>query len=209
MEESSNQKVVIDADFFRNATEHEIGTALFEKLMSDNNYLPVMHQYVSSVELKGDEKLGNLIKSRKIEVISDSDYLSANDEDYKTYFLEMYERLNGVEFGDEDILIYGYDGQRWRESLGEIRSAYLAYVKGFGLLLSDDHGAWEAANYLSSSKHKIDVKRLYDLLISNPQRSGSLRWRDIKYTVEKVYCSRKQQMDELRRLYNLDAMRQE
>ena len=201
MENLSNQKVVIDADFFRHTTEHEIGTALFEKLMSENGYIPVMHKYVSAVELKDNDKLASLIRNKKIIIISEKDYLKSNDVDYREFFLVMYQKLNGVELGEEDIATYGYDGQCWGESLGEIRSVYLAYSKGYSLLLSDDHGAREAVEYISSSKHTVEVRSFYDLLKSNIAEEGSLRWKDIKYSAERVFKRNLNKYNELEKLY--------
>lgn len=139
-----------------------------------------MRRYVSVVELKGNERLSKLIRNNKITIVYEKDYVEASDLDYNFFFQVAYEQLNGLELGDVDIITYGNDGQHWEESLGEIRSVYLAYVKGYEILLSDDHGTKEAAKIISSSKHQIVVKKLEDLLKSNKSSGGSLRWKDIK-----------------------------
>lgn len=202
MEMESNQKVVIDADFFRSTTDHEPGTRLFEALMNDNGYQPVMHKYVSSVELKNNDRLNTLIKNGKIEIVSDNDYIEKNDANYIDYFNEAYYLLNDRSLDGEDVMLYGYDVPRWEESLGEIRSVYLAYAMNYRIILSNDSDTLLLTKRISSSKHVIESVRLEKLLLNNPKQGGSLTWKDIRITVDKVYNNRQEIRGKIYAAYN-------
>ena len=199
--EKSKNKVIIDADFFRHSTDFEIGSGFFEKILSECNYFPVMHRYVADVELKGNVCLRGLIKNNKIQIISEKDFITENDEEYIDYFIQAYEWLNGVSFGKNDPYLYGYKERRNGESLGEIRSFYLAIKKGYKVLLSDDNDARILWSHLRSTKCEIVVEGLYELLIRNREENGRIRWKDIKVTVSKVFEKRQDRCQELCRLY--------
>ena len=200
--ENGLQKVAIDADFYRHTTEHEMGTGLFEKILSEYSYYPVMHKYIAEIELKYDERLPRLIKENKIEIISERDYLEKEDiEDYEEYFHYMYERINQLPLGDENVITYGYDGQKARESLGEIRSGYMAWKLGYGILVSDDRHAKIIVNSLSSAIHPLVRKSLYDLLIDNHRNNGSITWKDIRVSIPRAFDRDEKRRNELINLY--------
>lgn len=199
--EGEKHKVVIDADFFRHTTDHEIGTGLFVKILQDFKYEPVMHDYVCKVELKNNVKLKELIDAGKIEIIKDSDYLNEEDiEDYKDYFVQAFEHLNPSLF-EGDPLKYGYDGTSYEESLGEIRSFYLALKRGYNLLLSDDDDSVQLSKFVNSSKHNVRIKDLFNLLIEDRSNGGSLQWKDLKASIPKVYKNKTIFLDKIVELY--------
>lgn len=199
----SVQKVVIDADFFRHTTDHEIGTALFEQILKDNSFFPVMHKYVADIELKNNEKLNRLINSKKIEILGEKDYiLDENKDDYIEYFNQAYGYLNERAF-DEDVFSYGYDGKVFEESLGEIRSVHLALSEGYKLLLSDDADSKRLSKFINSSKHSLKVINFYELIIGNKKINGSLRWKDLKVTVPIVFKDKKNKLDKIVEIYKL------
>ncbi len=118
-------RAVIDADFFRNATEYDKSTELFLHIMDDLNVQPVMHEFVAETELSQNQYLEQLLREHRLVVVRYEDYLQnhADQEEYREYFLEAFERLNRYDFPkNEDI--YRYKGKQ--ESLGEIRSLYMA-----------------------------------------------------------------------------------
>ena len=196
------QRVVIDADFFYNTTEYESGTGLFEKLMEENGYFPVMQKFVAEVELRGNLKLKQLLSRKIITVIGEKKYISQDDSDYNEYFHRAYEKINLYEIGDVDILKYGYDGQHAGESLGEIRSIYMAFALGYKIMLSEDGHSKLLANFVSSKRNQLIIETLYDLVIRNKKENGTLRWNDIKITIPKVYQKTKpNQYREIEELY--------
>lgn len=194
---SRKQRVVLDADFFRHTTDHENNTQLLEKLLNEASYYPIIHEYVAKVELQNNAFLAKMISEHKIEIVSDNEYLQDEDHDYREYFSIVYERLNLVPLGEEDVMTYGYDGNHPHESLGEIRSIYMAYKMGLPIFLSDDGGSVLAAKYIDSKKSSVQVIKLYELIKMNVNSGGSICWKDIKVTIPKVYINDKEKCEEL------------
>ena len=199
--QKNKQKVVIDADFFRHTTDYEIGTSLFETILNDSGYIPVMHEYIYKVELKNNTKLKYLITTGKIEIVKEKDFLNAEEiESYKDFFVQAYNYLNTNPF-DGDPMEYGYDGCCFEESLGEIRSIYMAMKLGYEIVLSDDDDSVKLVKFINSKKHSIKVTNLYNMLVSNFKNAGNLRWKDLRVTVPKVFNNRQRLLDKLVELY--------
>ena len=196
-------KVIIDADFFRHATDIEPNSKVFETMLKELNMQPVMHKYVATIELSKNTCLDKLIKSGSIEVIEESDYIDeANIEEYKRYFKGAYKRVNGIDMGDDvDVMKYGYSFEARKESLGEIRSVYLAMKKGYKIFMSDDNGSRLVANYASNSKHKVDVWKLYRVLEECHTIGTSLTWRDIRNIVAKG-INNESEKDKIKKIYS-------
>lgn len=195
-------KVVLDTDFFLATTKYEGNTRLLEKLMKEANYEMVMHEFVANVELNGNRHLEYLIKNGKIEIIKEKSFIEYPDEDYEEYFHMAYYKTNLVELGDEDLETYGYITPKSGENLGEIRSFYLAYCLGYQMLLSNDGHSEQIAQMYNSRLHSVDVKKLSDVLKDN-YNNGSLRWKDIKATVPKVYSTKPWVREELCSMFKM------
>lgn len=100
-------------------------TELFLHIMDDLNVRPVMHEFVAETELSQNQYLEQLLREHRLVVVRYEDYLQnhADQEEYREYFLEAFERLNRYDFPkNEDIYRY----KEKQESLGEIRSLYMA-----------------------------------------------------------------------------------
>ncbi len=132
-------KAVIDADFFRKLTEYEKGIKLFLHVMDDLGMEPVIHEFVADTELKGNVYLQELLTAEKVTIVRYEDYLGEEDQaEYERYFLEAYERINHFDFPEgKNIYQYAEGG----ESLGEIRSLYMARKRGYIYFMSDDADA--------------------------------------------------------------------
>lgn len=193
-------KAVIDADFFRKATEYERGTDLFLHMLHDLKMYPVMHEFVAVTELSHNQYLGGLLRDGRIEVIHYEDYLLTDEdkEEYQQYFSEAFERINHFEFPEnEDIYRYSDLG----ESLGEIRSLYMAMKKGYRYFMSDDADSRALAKNFFSNKHTIEVETLYDVLVLCKENGTGLTWKDINPTVSNAMNKRQDKIEELKRLY--------
>ncbi len=95
-------------------------------------------------------------------------------------FLDAYERINRYEFPEnEDIYRYAEK----QESLGEIRSLYMAVKKGYRYFMSDDGDSRSLAANFFSSKNAVEVKTLYDVLIMCKEKGTGLTWKLINPTV--------------------------
>lgn len=190
---------VIDADFFRHITEHERGIKLFLHVMDDLDMKPVMHEFVAKVELKGNIYLQQLIDTGYISVVSYGDYLKEEDKiEYEEYFLDAYERINQLDFPEKsDIYQYADQG----ESLGEIRSLYMARKMGYIYFMSDDADAKYLANNFFSSQRKVSVRSLFDALVMCKENGTELKWKDINPTVTNAMRKRQDKVDQLKRLY--------
>ena len=192
-------KVVIDADFFINITEYERGTGLFLKVMDDLGLEPVMHEFVANTELKGNLYLQQLLDKGLVSIVSYKDYLKEEDKaEYAEYFMRAYEKVNCRDFSPKDD-IYDYADQD--ESLGEIRSLYMARKLGYIYFMSDDADAKMLAKNFFSSKKKVKVKSLFDVLIMCKERDTNLRWKDINPTVTNAMRKRQDKIGRLKELY--------
>lgn len=199
MDEQIN--VVIDADFFLNITEYEHGTALFLRAMNDLGMKPIMHEFVANVELKENIYLQQLLDTGIVSVVSYKDYLKEEDKaEYAEYFMEAYERINLFEF-PESSDIYEYADKD--ESLGEIRSLYMARKMGYIYFMSDDADAKTLAENFFSGKRKINVKSLFDVLVMCKEKNTGLQWKDINPTVTNAMRKRRDKIDRLKELYSV------
>lgn len=193
-------KAVIDADFFINTTEYDRSTALFLRILDEMEMQPVMHEFVAETELCQNRYLDQLLQSGQIAIVRYEDYLCSDTdkEEYKEYFMDAYERINRREFSkNKDIYDYS-DGQ---ESLGEIRSLYMAMKKGYHYFMSDDgHSKFLAKNFFPR-KHAIEVNSLYDVLVKCKERGTDLTWKDINPTVSNAMNKRQDKIDNLKELY--------
>lgn len=193
-------KAVIDADFFIHATQYEQNTTLFLQIMRDLGLHPVMHDFVANTELGKDPYLRSLRDNRQLTVINYENYLlcSRDREEYDEYFREAYEKLNRFPFPEhEDIYQYA----SLHESLGEIRSLYMAVKNNYPYFMSDDGGSRLLAKTFFSNKHKIEVKCLYDALIQCKDQGTSLTWKAINPTVSNALRSRQDRLNTLKELY--------
>ena len=171
--------------------------------MEELNLRPVMHEFVANVELKNNEYLQQLLNKNQISVIYYEDYLEKDDRaEYEKYFLEAYERINLFEFpAGEDI--YQYKDKE--ESLGEIRSFYMARKKGYIYFMSDDADAKFLARNFCSSKRKVEVKSLFDAFVMCKGKETQLCWRDINPTVKNAMQKRQDKIEYLKKLYSQDC----
>lgn len=199
-----NKKVVLDADFFRKFTDNESNTKVLEKLLSDLGYSPVMHHYVATRELRNNKMLENLKKQGKIEIIRDSDFILDDElEDYDSYFRNAYRKVNALDL-DEDvnILEYGYTKDVYHESLGEIRSIYLARKLKYDVFLSNDNGSKQIVDYVNSRRHHIDVYNVAETLFKCKNVGTTLVFKDLKnvfYQLKKDKCK---QLEELYAIFH-------
>lgn len=194
------KKAVIDADFFRHITEYERGINLFLQVMDDLDIEPVMHEFVAKVELKENTYLQQLIDKGNISIVSYEDYLEEKDKsEYEQYFQLAFERINYYGFpAGHDIYQYKDRG----ESLGEIRSLYMARKMGYIYFMSDDADAKMLVKNFFSSKRTITVKTLFDTLIMCKEKNTALKWKDINPTVSNNMRGKPDQMNYLKELYS-------
>ncbi len=170
------------------------------RILNEMEMQPVMHEFVAETELCQNRYLVQLLQSGQIMIVRYEDYLCSDmdKEEYKEYFLDAYERINLYEFPDNED-IYEYSDRR--ESLGEIRSLYMAMKKGYHYFMSDDgHSKFLAKNYFSS-KHAIEVNSLYDVLVKCKERGTELTWKDINPTVSNAMNKRQNKIESLKELY--------
>lgn len=195
--------VVIDADFFRNITEYEHGTKLFLQVMDDLGMRPVMHEFVANTELKGNMYLQQLLDTNKISIINYEEYLKTEDRaEYEEYFIAAYEKINNLDFPEEgDIFAYADRD----ESLGEIRSLYMARKMGYIYFMSDDTDAKTLARNFFSSKREVKVKSLFDVFVMCKEQDTSIQWKDINPTVSNAMRKRQDKVNKLKILYSAQA----
>ena len=193
-------KAVIDADFFIKMTAYDTAGKLFLQLMEDLDLQPVMHQYVAEVELKKIELVEKLLEEHKIQMIKYADYIdtSSSKEDYQEYFLRAYERMNRFDFPDgEDI--YTYHAQD--ESLGEIRSIYMAKIMGFPIFMSDDRLARKLATEIFLPQKPIEVKSLFRALMDGKAKGTSITLKQLNPTISNAFRNRRDLLEQIRNTY--------
>ena len=92
-----------------------------------------MHHYVYEVELRKSIAVKQLVEKNQIEVYQTEEFVT-DEKEYREYFLDAYEWFNRFELKEGEN-IYTYHEED--ESLGEIRSLYLAKKKEQKLLLNN------------------------------------------------------------------------
>lgn len=191
-------KAVIDADFFRKITDYERGTVLFLRVMNELNMQPVMHEFVAESELRGNQYLQGLLKTDEIIIVRYNEYLKEKDkESYDDYFREAFERINLYPFPKEkDIYTYADKG----ESLGEIRSLYMAKKLGYTYFMSDDADAKTLVRNFFS-QNSITVQTLYEVFVVCRESGSSLEWKDINVTATNAMRKNQNKLNELKRIY--------
>lgn len=192
-------KAVIDADFFRKLTDYEGGIGLFLRVMDDLGLEPTMHEFVANTELNGNVHLQELLDIGKIIIVHYEDYLKEDDyEEYEDYFRAAYEKINCFDFPEEgDIFQYAECG----ESLGEIRSLYMARKQGYIYFMSDDADARMLVKSFFSSKRSLEVKTLFDAFVMCRERNTKLKWKDINPTVTNAMRKKQKRIAELKEMY--------
>lgn len=198
--EQKKTKAVVDADFFIKLTEYDDKHAtLFLKVMDDLNIQPVMHAYVAKKEIKSFPAMESLIQDGKIIVLDYEEYITDdNQQDYQEYFEDAFEQMNRYDFPEgEDI--YTYDCED--ESLGEIRSIYMAKVLKYPYFMSDDGNAKRLANRNSTSKSKITTWNIFEVLKQCKQRGTSINLKLLNPTISNVFRDRQNQLKELQQMY--------
>ena len=189
---------VIDADFYIKLTQYASDKgALFLQLMKDLGMQPVMHAYIVNVELRRDTLIHKLVELGCIEVRNYDDYLVSEEDraDYEEYFLEAYERMNRFEFPEkEDIYSYSCED----ESLGEIRSIYMAKKLEYDYLMSDDGGAKRLAKAFLKAPIVLNV---YHALLRCKERGTSITLKQLNPTITNVFRERQEQLKMLRERY--------
>lgn len=134
-----------------------------------------------------------------VTTLSYDDYLCEEDRaEYEEYFTEAYERINRFDL-PKGCDIYKYEEPD--ESLGEIRSLYMARKKGYIYFMSDDAGAKMLAKNFFSNKRIVKVQSLFDVLIMCKERDTMLRWKDINPTVTNAMRKRQDKVKRLKELY--------
>lgn len=192
------QRAVIDADFYIKMTEYANDKGvLFLQLMQDLGVKPVMHKYVAKVELKDNPYIRDMIDCGTIEVLDYEDYLLSEREkvDYETYFVEAYEVLNRFDFSEkEDIYTYSCKD----ESLGEIRSIYMAKKLGYRYFMSDDGGARVLAKKFWTSPIVLNV---YNALLQCKERGTVITLKQLNPTITNVFRERQDKLKILQNTY--------
>lgn len=72
---------------------------------------------------------------------------------------------------------------------------------GYMYFMSDDADAKYLANNFFSSKCKVTVKTLFDVLVMCKENGTGLRWKDINPTVTNVMRKRQDRVEQLKKLY--------
>lgn len=151
-----------------------------------------------------DSYLPALISDCRITVIDYEDYLHTDRdrEEYDEYFREAYDKINRFPFSEnEDIYTYA----KSHESLGEIRSLYMAVKKHYSYFMSNDSDSKFLAKIFFSGKHTIDVKSLYDALVQCKETGTCLTWKQINPTVTNAMRSRQDKINQLKELYRVQS----
>lgn len=196
----TKDKAVIDADFFIKMTAYDTEGTLFLQLMEALGLQPVMHQYVAGTELRKVDIAQKLVKEQKIQVVDYSDYIEepSSKEDYRDYFFRAYEKMNRFDFPEnEDIFTYHAED----ESLGEIRSIYMAKMMGCPIFMSDDRLARKLATDIFLPQKPIEAKSVYRALMDGKKLGTSITLKQLNPTISNVFRNRKELLEKLRDAY--------
>jgi hypothetical protein len=193
-------KAVIDADFFIKLTETIADQGnLFLQLMKDLKCRPVFHAYVVNVELKRNPYIQEMIREEKVDVFDYDDFLASEERaDYEEYFRMSYETMNRFEF-PEDEDVYQYHDEN--ESLGEIRSLYLAKQLQCRYFLSDDSQARRFAKEIFTNKHLVTTMSIYEALKQCAATESSITLKALNPTITILFREQRDRLRELQELF--------
>jgi hypothetical protein len=195
-------EVVIDADFFQSTTQLGDGD-FFKAIMDAKNVAPVMHVYVAEIELKNNEVLRQLLAEGYIRIIKYEEFLKTEVDrmKYQADVWQLCEDVNEEEIPEVRYRdIYRKDFSFCERNMGEIMSELMAKTMQLPLFLSNDNGAKRVATrYINSSRYKVEVKNLMEVLSEIGNETNSLKWKDIKLNLNQTNF--KNRKDDIRHLW--------
>ena len=149
--------------------------------------------------MKGNQYLQELVDANEITIVHYEDYLRKEERgSYESYFKEAYERINKFDFpAGEDIYTY----EEKEESLGEIRSFYMAKKMSYTYLMSDDADARTLARNFSSRKFRVIVQTLYDVFVECRRQEAGFVWKDINVAATNAMRKRQDKLNKLKEIY--------
>lgn len=179
--------VAVDTAFLLKTTEYD-GGQLFEKIMQQMQRTPMIHEFIYKQELIGSEVARNLVEKEIVHIITYKDFLTdvSLKDQYERIFRQAYKGMNGFPL-PKDVDVFSY--QRANENLGEIHTALMAQHMNIDLMVSDDVGAKKYIEcHMNSSRHKLSVQNIPDVLISLSETDRSrVKWQDLKGLAKSLY----------------------
>lgn len=175
------KKVVLDTDYFRFITMDLTNESVFEEVMKQLEYKPVVHEFIYKQELHEHSFVKKLVANGVIEVLNFDD-ICKDDKDLREYerlFKFAYYEMNGRKFNSTTNVI---DFHHSEENLGEIHSLILAKQLGYDILMSNDGGAKSFVdNKLNSKRTHISVINIEDTFTTLVNKDNSkIKWKDLK-----------------------------
>ena len=87
------------------------------------------------------------------------------------------------------------------ESLGEIRSIYMAKMMGCPIFMSDDRLARKLATDIFLPQKPIEAKSVYRALMDGKKLGTSITLKQLNPTISNVFRNRKELLEKLRDAY--------
>ena len=213
----SKKEAIVDTCFFNKLSNDGKNSEVLKKVLTDLDYKPVVHPYISEKELDMFPHFNKLVEEGFIRKAEYSEFIEDeyDKELYEQYFDELYEAMREyleIKKSKKQIeklnipngqTIYTY--RRAGMSLGDVHIILMAFFMKLPIILSED-GDIEflrsvAERKISGDSYKLDIYNVMDLIMMIAEKEDTVF---SKKELEKVVLEVKERsrLSEVKQIWN-------
>ena len=183
-----SKEVLVDTSFFEKMTCGGNHVDIFDKMVLEAGYLPVVHPYLAKYELDVRPYFKRLCASDKVRIASYDEFLE-DETDRITYvnqFMVIHEELrkvmdtnNSRKHLDKLTLPKGMTVFNYRKagmSLGDVHMILMAFYTGIPVIFTEDSDIdilrSITRRYISSDNYTLDIMNAVDIIRSDVSSAG-------------------------------------
>lgn len=207
----NKKEVLVDTVFLEKLSCDGKNLDIFKKVLSDLEYKPVVHPYMSANELDMLSYFDRLVAEGFIRVAQYSDFL-CDDEDrilYESYFIDIHDTLRlyleaagGRKQLERLVLPTGQDIFTYRKagmSLGDVHMILMAFFTKMPIILTEDSDIDILRSItrrkMGSETYSLDIYSAVDLLLKIAEKEDSDFKKNELVNIAKSIGERKRQSD--------------
>lgn len=186
----NKREVLVDTGFLEILSYNGKNLEVFKKLMTDLEYIPVVHPYIAANELDMYPYFQKLVDEGYVRIADYKEFVSDKDdaEVYQSYFMDIHDELrerldaaNGKKRLEKLVMPPGQTVFTYRKasmSLGDIHMMLMAFFMKIPIILTEDSdiAALRAIvkRKMNSESYNMDIYNIVDLLLMAAQKSDTL-----------------------------------
>lgn len=185
----NKKEVLVDTAFLIKLSQNGKDLESFKKVLSELDYLPVVHPYIADKEMDMLPYFTKLVNEGFVRIADYSEFLKDNDDIclYEQYFFEIHnelreeiELLGGKKKVEELILppkmnIFTY--RKAGMSLGDVHLVLMAFFTGTPVILSEDSDIKKLRSItkrrMGSESYTLEIFTSLDVLIMLAQNENT------------------------------------